>query len=351
MNSKRNDSDQMGLASSQVPPGKQGPAGNPVTSIAVERTPPSFRRFLLLSAALSTLLCSTGVTAQLEVKDHPLVSRFPGSTVLEHKSVEFDEFLLPLGKIMDEDRYTNSQRLEGKITKFKYSVPADRSSLEIERSYRGALQNAGFQIIFQCSGSAECRDKSFSYGYTKTTSGIWCFNCEEPMRYLAAKLSRASGDVYVSLVVVKDKFEGGTWLTIAEIKPMATGMVTVNATTLANDIAQTGHATVYGIYFDTGKADLKPESDPTLAEIAKLLGANTQLKLHVIGHTDNVGSLAANMALSKQRADTVVAALVAGYRVAPARLLAAGVGPLVPVTTNRTEEGRLKNRRVELVEQ
>jgi OOP family OmpA-OmpF porin len=126
---------------------------------------------------------------------------------------------------------------------------------------------------------------------------------------------------------------------------------TVSAAALANDIAQTGHAAVYGIYFDAGKAELKPQSDPTLAEIGKLLTANAQLKLFVIGNTNNVGGLTANLVLSKQRADAVVAALVARYRVAPARLRASGIGPLAPVATNRTEEGRARNRRVELVEQ
>ncbi len=310
-----------------------------------------FRRLLLASAAFSTLLYPIAATAQIDVKDHPLVSRFPGSGVLEYKTAEFDEFSLPLGKIIDTDQFTKTQHLEGKITKFKYSVPANRSTLEIERSYQSALQNGGFQILFHCSGN-ECRaDKSFQGGYRPTASGVWCFNCAQSMRFLAAKLSRASGDVYVSLVIEQDPYEGGTWLTIVEVKPMEGGLVTVHAAALANDITQTGHASVYGIYFDTGKAVLKPESDPTLAEISKLLASHAQLKLHVVGHTDNVGTVASNMALSKQRADAVVAALVTQYHVAAARLQASGVGPLAPVATNRTEDGRAKNRRVELVEQ
>lgn len=126
---------------------------------------------------------------------------------------------------------------------------------------------------------------------------------------------------------------------------------TITAAALAKDIAQTGHAVVYGIYFDTGKAELKPQSDPTLAEIGKLLTANAQLKLFVVGNTNNVGSITANMVLSKQRADAVVTALVTRYHVPLARLRASGIGPLAPVATNRTEEGRAMNRRVELVEQ
>lgn len=123
------------------------------------------------------------------------------------------------------------------------------------------------------------------------------------------------------------------------------------AAALANDIAQAGHAAVYGISFDAGKANLTPQSDSALAEIAKLLTENAQLKLFVIGHTNNVGGLTANLVLSKERADAVVAALVTRYHVSPARVRASGIGPLAPLATNRTEEGRARNRRVELVEQ
>jgi OOP family OmpA-OmpF porin len=298
------------------------------------------------------LLKADFAMAQQPVKDHPLVSRFPGSEVLEYKAVEFDEFPLALGQIIEADKFTKAQHLEGKITKFKYSVPPARSGLEIMRSYQDALQHGGFQVLFRCDGQ-QCFSDKFQGGYTAppAASGIWCRNCAEPMRYLAAKLSRAAGDVYVSLVVEKDQYEGGTWLTIVEVKPMEGGLVTVNAAALANDITQTGHASVYGIYFDTGKAVLKPESDPTLSEISKLLASNAQLRLHVVGHTDNVGILASNMTLSKQRADAVVAALVTQHHIAAVRLQAAGVGPLAPVATNRSEEGRAMNRRVELVEQ
>lgn len=284
------------------------------------------------------------------VKDHPLVSRFPGSNVLEHKTAEFDEFLLPLGKVIGTDKFKTAEKLEGKVTKFKYSIPETASTLMVARSYQEALQKNGFQLLFQCSGD-ECADKSAPGNSQDTDSGRWCYVsylCDQPMRYLAAKLHRRTGDAYVALVVNKGS---GTWLSIIEVKPMEGGLVSVNAAALASDIAQAGHASVYGIYFDTGKATLKPESDATLAEISKLLASNAQLRLHVVGHTDNVGTFESNMSLSKQRADAVVAALVTQYHAAPTRLHASGVGPLAPVATNKSEEGRAKNRRVELVEQ
>jgi outer membrane protein OmpA-like peptidoglycan-associated protein len=132
---------------------------------------------------------------------------------------------------------------------------------------------------------------------------------------------------------------------------MEGGLITVDAAALSSDIAATGHTAVYGIYFDTAKAEVKPESDAALKEIAKLLQQTPTLKLFVVGHTDSVGALASNMDLSKRRADAVVAALTAKYGVAAARLAAQGCGPLAPVGSNDTEDGRAKNRRVELVKQ
>jgi OOP family OmpA-OmpF porin len=305
---------------------------------------------VVLIAVAAVLMNAGAVRSELEVKDHPMVSRFPGSEVLEHKVAEFDEYQLALGQIVDTDKFTKAQRLEGKVTRFKYSVPVNRSSLEIQRSYESALQRSGFQVLFRCSGK-ECFSDKFNYGYTNGSWGTWCTNCEEPMRYVAARLIREGREVYVSLVVVKDHYEGGTWLSVVEAKPMEEGLVRVNAAAMANEITQNGHATVYGIYFDTGKAIVKPESEATLAEIAKLLSGNRQLKLHLVGHTDNVGTVPSNLVLSKQRADAVLMALVSRHQIGPERLQSAGVGSMAPIATNRSEEGRAKNRRVELVEQ
>ena len=131
---------------------------------------------------------------------------------------------------------------------------------------------------------------------------------------------------------------------------MDSGLVAASAAEMAEGIERNGHIAIHAIYFDTGKATIKPESTPALEEIAKLLKANTSLKLIVVGHTDNVGALEMNMKLSADRAAAVAAALGGTYSIEPSRLRAHGVGPLAPVASNRTEEGRAKNRRVDLVE-
>jgi OmpA-OmpF porin, OOP family len=127
--------------------------------------------------------------------------------------------------------------------------------------------------------------------------------------------------------------------------------VVADANALAQGIKDSGKAAVYGIYFDTGKAEIKPASEPSLKEIAKLLQAQPKLGLYVVGHTDNAGAFSYNIKLSQDRAASVVKALVGRYGIAAARLQPFGAGPVAPVASNQVEEGRAKNRRVELVAQ
>jgi outer membrane protein OmpA-like peptidoglycan-associated protein len=110
-----------------------------------------------------------------------------------------------------------------------------------------------------------------------------------------------------------------------------------------------GRVALYGILFDTDQATIKTESRPALQEIAKLLQQEPNLNLHVVGHTDNTGTFEHNLDLSKRRAAAVKAALTKAFGIATGRLTPNGVASLAPVATNTTEEGRAKNRRVELV--
>jgi OOP family OmpA-OmpF porin len=278
-------------------------------------------------------------------KDHPLISRYSGSVIDEYAQKEFDEYDLPLSKFAG-GKYEKTQHIEGKITAIYYKSPEGRSALEIYRNYDSALKNGGFQTLFACAKT--CGDAPPS-SLCPVNDAFGNYSADT--RYLAAKLTRPAGDVYVALWVYDSTFDIKAFLTVVEVKPMQTGLVTVNAASLAADINRTGHASVYGIYFDTGKADVKPESDATLAEISKLLQADANLKLYVVGHTDNVGTLASNMDLSKRRSDAVVKVLATKYNIPAARLSAQGDGPTAPVASNDGEEGRAKNRRVELVKQ
>lgn len=299
-------------------------------------------RILTLLAVLALFI--GGVQAQ----DHSLVSAYPGATIAKKEVKEFDAYDLVTGPWNDR-KPPSTQHLEGKLTAIDYLYPAERSTLEVIRNYEDALKKSGFQILFSC-GQKECGSGTLRPWGLSILQGALAFG---EMRYLAARLARPEGDVYVALHVKqtgKGKTDHHAYLVVLEVKPMQQGLVTVDAAALANDLVATGHTAIYGIYFDTARWDVKAESEQALAEIVKLLKGDARLKLHVVGHTDNVGAPAANLELSRKRATAVVNALTQ-RGIAAASLDAQGVGQYSPVTTNRTADGRAKNRRVELVEQ
>ena len=132
---------------------------------------------------------------------------------------------------------------------------------------------------------------------------------------------------------------------------LASVRVAAGGRKLYDVLAAKGRVATQGIFFDTGKDVLRPESTPTLTEIGEMLKAHPDLRLAIEGHTDDVGQPAANRALSEQRAAAVKAYLVSSLGVDAARLATAGYGDAKPAAPNTTPEGRQQNRRVELVKQ
>lgn len=292
-----------------------------------------------MNVRMIVVVLLVAVAASAQEKDHPLLKAYPGSRIESKVVKDYDEQIMLLSAISPDKTY-KSEKVEGKVARINYGDPAGRSALEKYRNYESGLKEAGFEILWTCAGYDPC-------GPQINIPGIGYFPYGSDARYLTARLKRAQGDVWVGLQVKP----AWTDVQIVELKPMDTGMVKVSADALNKGILSEGRVAVYGIYFDTGKADIKPESADTLKEIATLLQKNAGLKVHVVGHTDNVGQLAGNLDLSRRRAAAVVAALTTTYKVDAARLRPDGVGALAPVASNDTDAGKAKNRRVELVKQ
>lgn len=283
------------------------------------------------------------------------IKPYPGSSVHSTWTHKFDRVILPTGKVhfdnkTQTDIVDKTVKVEGRTSYVDYETPADRGGLEVLENYKQGLTQAGFKILFSCYATECARQGDVGYILNRDQFG------DDPSQvgsdktgYLTAKLARPEGDVYATIIV--DQQNAATDVVIVEARPMQTGMVKVDAKALLNDIDRTGHAAIYGIYFDTNKATVKPESKQALVAIAKLLKKRPKLKLYVVGHTDNAGTFNYNMALSRRRAKAVVTVLLKQYGITAGRLHAAGVGPLAPVLANTTESGRAKNRRVELVSQ
>lgn len=297
-------------------------------------------------------------------KDHRLLKRYEGSEIVKYEFHEYDSLTIPLGKAKSSSELSKSIQVEGIVTRLTYKIPPGRSALEVIRNYENELKASGAIPLF--SGS---KDELGSYfaeaaGYKKIQ---WPPNIpgltlnSDSQRFLAVEKKGAGESLVLSLYAVENRFwasnlkniEKGQVLLqvdIIENKPMDAKMVTVTSKEMADEISTSGSVALYGIYFDTNKADVKPESAETLKEITALLSGNKQLKLLVVGHTDTVGTFDYNMALSSRRAAAVVNALTTKYGAPADRLTSVGVSYACPVASNKTQDGKAKNRRVALVE-
>jgi outer membrane protein OmpA-like peptidoglycan-associated protein len=247
-------------------------------------------------------------------KDHPLFNRLSDFHIGKCEAKDFDHYAFikgAKGEPID---------VEGRYSFIWYKANAGitpPSRLAIVRNFQQATLKAGGTVVFT-------NDRYATLKFTKDGKEIW------------AQVDSAWNAGYQIFIIEKAGMEQE---------------IVASAEAFSNDLKDTGHAAVYGVYFDTGQSVVKPESEPALEQIAKLLKGDPSLKVNVVGHTDNVGTIEANMKLSQARATAVVAVLTAKYGIAATRLKAYGVGPLAPVATNKTDDGKAKNRRVELVEQ
>lgn len=277
-----------------------------------------YRRKIII-VCIILLMVATGVHAieqkdDAKCKDHPLFTRMPNSWIHHCTEKEFDSYKFATGK-------GKTTPVEGHLWTLAYYPQADLkvkpSELQIRRNFENAVRRIGGTKV----GSDRNRD---TYKIIKDGNELW--------------------------VEVWAEFTGKYGFTIVQKEGMAQDVV-ANAQVFANDIRTTGHAAIYGIYFDTGKSTIKPESAQAIGEIAKLLESDPKLKVYVVGHTDNVGGVDSNIKLSQARAEAVVKELVGTHGIAAKRLRAFGCGQFAPVMSNDTEDGRSKNRRVELVKQ
>jgi OOP family OmpA-OmpF porin len=268
--------------------------------------------FLLLPGGLFSQASTQDIKGS---KDHPMISRMPDFWISEYKESEYDSY-----KFFG----ANSKPIviEGRKYSILYKLKngaSDPGALKIVRNHQDALKKIGGKIILD-----DTFNKMSTILVSKDGKETWI------------EIRCYSGIMFR--------------LTIVERQIMKQEIV-ADAKAMGDDINNSGHVSVYGIFFDTGKSELKAESDSAIVQISKLLKNNPSLKLYIVGHTDNVGNFEANMELSNNRAIEVAKVLVLNYGIDNERVQSYGVGSLAPVASNDTEEGRAKNRRVELVKQ
>ena len=259
---------------------------------------------------------------------NPVFAKFPNAFTIRCDKSTFAKLDIQQAKDpaqIDGD-YTKVPK-EGEYWEFSEQIvpaagKAHPSHLEVFRNFENALKQAGGTVV-----SADGQ-RGFYYRIERPSGPYWGF--------VGCSGGAETGGC------------AGTTHRIVRIAAMKQSVV-VSADQIAKSLTDTGKVIFYGIYFDTDKAVIKPESAPTLAEMAKFLKANATTKVFVVGHTDNQGALDHNQKLSRDRAAAVVAALATTHGVPRDRMTPDGVGPLAPVAANDAEAGRAKNRRVEMV--
>ena len=243
-------------------------------------------------------------------KDSPLVTRFPGAIINSCENKEFEQADFPLGN--DKNGNALTKHLEGEFHSWDIATHEGVSEIQVFRNFQTALKTGSFVIDYVSSPDVIVAHKGNTWIQIESKGTFY----------------------YQTIVTVKDMQQE----------------VTADASSLSDELKKSGHVAVYGIHFDTGKSVILPDSGQILGEIVKLLQQSSDLKLRVEGHTDNQGNAAANQALSEKRAQAVVAWLTT-HGIPAASLTAKGFGQAQPVADNATEDGRAKNRRVELAKQ
>ena len=265
---------------------------------------------LVLVAVLTVPLAYTQTDASGS-KDYPGITRMPSTFLQTYNHLKYDAFKFPVATVHNQEQY---QSVEGEryFIRYKLKEGAELTSpLQKIRNYENAAKAVGGQVVWDLINGSNGGEATLKLH--KGGSEIW---------------------VYINAYIYDYTLD------IIEKQAMAQEV----------PMDASGSVAIYGIYFDTAKSDLKPESEPAIDEIAKLLTSNSALKVYIVGHTDMVGDAAANVLLSKARAQSVINALVSKHGIAAARLIAFGNGPYAPVASNKSDDGRAKNRRVELVE-
>ena len=288
------------------------------------------------------------------------ISGYEGSTLIGKYQSNYVQYLVVEGP-MSYDEFPKKSTPEGELECFLYKGPSGRMALEVFRNYEQQLKKSGLTILFSCSDD-KCRDGGYGnffiavYGSTNNkVENRKTFPLKELTMiysgkyYLSALQKEVESNRYVTVGIADVDGIIYTYIDILTQKNMDTDMVKITAEYIKNQIKKEGKVVIYETLFETRKYNLLPSSSNTVNEMFTYIKTNPTKKFYVVGHTDDTGDLDANMTLSLQRAQSLRDELIK-KGIPAVQLTAKGVGPLAPTSTNQTEEGKQRNRRVELVE-
>lgn len=317
----------------------------------------------LVSACVAAVSFALLTPAAADIEgayDHVDIPRVAGSSIVYFDRTEFDRVTIPTGP-HDGDEIDSAETMEGELLKLSYTFEnPDISTLQIKRNYIDALEARDFEILYAAShddlGSGAGRSFYNAAGIFSRGARDCCRlatrSSNRDLRYLAAR--SADGTVLTGIAIFNERRVPGPAVEIAVVTSAEMGSEMdhqpLTAGEMETGLIEEGRVTVRDILFEFDSARILSESAEALATVAQLMRDAPDIALLVVGHTDNRGSYDYNLSLSMARAQAVVDTLTGQHGIASDRLQAAGAGMMAPVATNRTDQGRALNRRVELVE-
>ena len=274
--------------------------------------------------------------------DYPLLGRIPGSTIYVYDQKGYKTLHYPTKY---ENYKVESKKLSGKYRKIGYLLPESVSTEAAVAIYKKKLKELGADTVWYCEDASV--DLIIKLHKLQKDDIVGVAPREV---YCLSAIGTIGGKQHALYIESRNKHKKNyVDLYVVESDTLDTTLEVVSAEKIAQDIDRYGHIALYGIMFEFDSDKVKPSSEATLKEITDYLGVYGDISLYVVGHTDNKGEYAYNLELSKRRANAVKKYLIQNHHINPKRLQAVGVGPVAPIASNSSEEGRKKNRRVELV--
>ncbi len=302
--------------------------------------------FVLLSFSNVKKLPSSDVPGS---SDHPLLGRPEGSVIAGFSKKDFDSIRMPLEIDYRRGKVVKHREFEGKIYRIYYVMPGKISPLAVQKAYENKLKQKGFKTVYKCYPCSRFSAIMVTELAEKGIEQNWGVLPPRKLGFILMEGEYEGKRTYVGVYSYPLYKLTHARVRVVEAEKLKLKLEVVTAEEIGKSIKEKGSVSIYGIYFDHDSYEIKPESKRALEEIARFLRSNPNIKLFVVGHTDNTGSYEYNMNLSRKRAEAVVNKLVNDYKIPKERLKPIGVGPVAPVAPNDSEEGRAKNRRVELV--
>ena len=322
---------------------------------------PMKTKFLILLI----LSCFTVLGQDIDnAEDHELLTRYPGSKIIYYFQKDYNELKFAIQPAKPEKEPQKWLEVAGHQTSIVYEIPLGKSTVEVMKNYQDAFKANNAEILFQCKGgecdgttawySAKFFEKVYSKDNRQSNGEISHYynfgTYHVAQRYMVGKIT-TSDKIYYVEIGMTPTYDGKpvkVCVEVIEQEAMQSGLIALNADVIKDKLEKEGKLILDGILFDTGKTDLKPSSFSVIEMVGEYLNKSPKVRIYIVGHTDDLGNFGNNTLLSEGRAIRVSQALQ-NFGDFEARVTPIGVGPVSPVATNETDEGRTKNRRVEIV--